>query len=321
VRRIITPIADGGIPINATDLASMQDLAQVPLQEALKGVAASMVLSGCIVSNVNTTAQTCTISAGYVFLNDAVMRFPSYTGTYPFYIVEGTPAIEQREFEDNVAKDAFITRSAKAVASATGGSILFNPQPAATLKSSMLGVVPAQIAALQAQIANLQTALETKASPEPIGTVKMWAGDYSSNFDATGLGIGPGLSGWALMNGQNATLDMRSKFPLGLTPGNGTSPQNETRPGFYNNGLIGNTGGKDTNFLTGSQLPSHTHEFFVRSNGTAEDYSGNRYPSVSQNQSDAAHNNRKSITESTGGGSAVENRPSYLVLGYIQKIA
>jgi hypothetical protein len=104
----------------------------VPLQETLKGLDKPMVLSGCEVSNINTTNSTLTIAPGYVYVGGTVMSFSGYSGGYPVRIRQGTPVVEQRVFEDGFTKPAFETPVATTTTANTADTILFDPQTVQT---------------------------------------------------------------------------------------------------------------------------------------------------------------------------------------------
>jgi microcystin-dependent protein len=125
-------------------------------------------------------------------------------------------------------------------------------------------------------------------------------------------------SGWALCDGQNGTPDLRDRFIVGT----GST---------YSSG---NTGGANTNTLTTSQLPSHTHTF---SGSNTHNHSYSRLNSANDENGSpvgtggSAGNNfgNRSTgnatitisgnTGSVGSGSSVENRPPYYALAFIMK--
>ena len=109
-------------------------------------------------------------------------------------------------------------------------------------------------------------------------------------------------SGFVLCNGSNSTPDLRGRFVVGYHDSNGD----------YD---VDDTGGAESVTLSTSQLPSHSHSFTVNN-----EYADLFHPK----QGMIARGENKSGTESfstnsTGSGSAHENRPPYYALCYIMK--
>ncbi len=133
---------------------------------------------------------------------------------------------------------------------------------------------------------------------DQVGTVKMFGGTIAGNFDGTGLGIA-GWVGWALANGSNGTLDLRSRFVVGYDP---TEPDYDT---------IGELGGEETHVLTTAEMPAHTHQYSISYLYSAKSGSGTSSPTAE---------NTAEQTGSTGGGAAHENRPPYFAIAFVQRI-
>jgi microcystin-dependent protein len=140
--------------------------------------------------------------------------------------------------------------------------------------------------------------------PSPKGIIVMWSGSISSI-----------PSGWILCNGANGTPDLRDRFVVGA----GTT---------Y---AVGATGGANTVALTTAQIPAHTHGYRDRFYAEGSSYTNNdilsEYHSTTQNfrgSGDTDTDNEyfsyvNKTTESTGSGTAHENRPPYYALCYIMK--
>lgn len=149
----------------------------------------------------------------------------------------------------------------------------------------------------------------------PVGTVVMWAGALADI-----------PAGWALCDGNNATLDFTARFIKGPSSA-ADSP--------------GATGGADSFSLSTAQLPSHRHTGSTGSagehrhgfpkgsgdsgTGGSGSYNYNiikHYGAYSDKVGmswDPDHNHSVSIGN-TGSGNSIENRPSYYELAFIQKL-
>lgn len=114
----------------------------------------------------------------------------------------------------------------------------------------------------------------------PSGLIALWSGSIASI-----------PSGWYLCDGNNSTPDLRDKFVAGA----GSS---------Y---AVGDTGGEATHVLTIAEMPVHNH---VVTGGTAGGSGHVRRDAL---------NNSNHTTNSSGSGSAHENRPPYYALAYIMK--
>lgn len=68
----------GGVAANITTLQK--------LVQSIIGFENEIILSGCLVTNVNTGASTLDISAGSVLFGESVITTPAYSGTYPVYL-------------------------------------------------------------------------------------------------------------------------------------------------------------------------------------------------------------------------------------------
>lgn len=189
--------------------------------------------------------------------------------------------------------------------------------------------------------------------PHKISDIKM-LGQISLDgiFDASGLGIiGAKHQGWALCNGNNGTLDLRNNFVVGYNKDNASTPIHSTETGQTNYGEVGNTGGDRIIILTEDQMPSHNHEIIVPggyhthdieggshshtvpasdgigSNSDFRTSAGNADTDVDVPTSDNGHSHTVSLSdghthiiEDAGEGAIHENRPPWIVVGYIQRV-
>ena len=109
-------------------------------------------------------------------------------------------------------------------------------------------------------------------------------------------------TGFVLCDGNNSTPNLSGRFVVGYDASNSDYDVNDT-------------GGAESVTLSTSQLPSHSHSFTVNN-----EYADLFHPK----QGMIARGENKSGTESfstnsTGSGSAHENRPPYYALCYIMK--
>lgn len=167
----------------------------------------------------------------------------------------------------------------------------------------------------------------------PNGIIVMWGGAI---IDIP--------AGWNLCDGTNGTVDLRSKFVVcGDGDASGTDYQ------------IANTAGSDSTTLSEAQLPAHTHAITVGADGhshtgttnsngahshtyggfsdTGSQSSGGvfaRSQAVEATSSAGAHthtfttdidsHSHTASAATTGSGTAIDNRPAFYALAYIQKV-
>lgn len=171
----------------------------------------------------------------------------------------------------------------------------------------------------------VEDALPKKQNVLPKGVVMEYAGplvnsDGSAIFDGTGKGVFGDTVGWALCNGQNGTVDKRSKFTVGYDPGKDASTVDANTSGvvgYFNYGKIGNIGGLQTVGLLGPQNGPHVHTSNAMKKTSAITFDGG---SSGGSAADWLAGVNSATIDSSGSGSQHENRPPYIVMGYIQKI-
>ncbi len=144
---------------------------------------------------------------------------------------------------------------------------------------------------------------------DQIGTIKMFGGTISGNFDGTGLGVS-GWAGWALANGSNGTVDLRSRFVVGYDP---TNVDYDT---------IGELGGAEEVSLTESQMPRHNHNISYNAGAGAND-SPTLVASTAFGTSTSLvkYKGGAGVLEAASDGVAHENRPPYFAIAFVQRIA
>ena len=92
---------DGGLPVYADDLQQIESNSNISnVYSILKGY--SVILSGCLVTNINTITKKCDVSTGLVLIDDIVYIVDALINqTYPFSIQNGDTEDDVRGFEDN----------------------------------------------------------------------------------------------------------------------------------------------------------------------------------------------------------------------------
>ena len=123
--------------------------------------------------------------------------------------------------------------------------------------------------------------------------IDMYAGD-TNNLPA----------GWFLCDGQNGTVDLRSRFIVGYNPDEAA----------YD--AIGKTGGEAQVTLTESQMPRHKHNATVQS--PAEGGSSGSDVHFNIDGYNRQNFSKTVDVEYSGGDQSHENRPPYYTLAFIQ---
>lgn len=102
-----TDFAIGGLPLFSDDIKQLETNANIwGITSILKGW--SVILSGCLVDEVDTDSNTCVVTSGLVLIDDIVYEFNGYTGTYPFSITPGVQTTDERIFKDGNLKSVAI---------------------------------------------------------------------------------------------------------------------------------------------------------------------------------------------------------------------
>lgn len=143
----------------------------------------------------------------------------------------------------------------------------------------------------------------------PPGSIMMYSGAYSDNFDENGLGRkGTLMEGWAVCNGANNTPDLQGRFIVGANV-IGTPYR------------LGATGGEATHTLTISEMPTHTHKFSkpMDDYSSYNDFGGHKQVVRTAVYHQGDESKHLSI-QGEGGGQPHENRPPFYALFYIMKL-
>jgi hypothetical protein len=226
-----------------------------------------------------------------------------------FYLIPTTPVITQRIYRDNVSKNATTERrfTWTNTLPSTGQYIKFSDGGSGRFVKTIVKNFTTETGTI-VQLTNI------------------------SKFLANGLGFNE-WDGWALCNGSNGTVNLKGKFIIGYDSASPTSPTSNPSPTQTNYGLINNIGGLNSVTLTEAQLPvvDKTIQATIRNIVTGvrlttggsggvdkvlrvwDDIDTNRIYNI-PNESDI----QTRVT--FGGGNLIENRPSYIVLAFAQKI-
>lgn len=311
---------NNNFPLDCETLEYLQN--NVHMAEMIGAIAGNkVILSGCGVSGSSR-------AAGYVFLktND----FPQGEVLY----FEGGDASHTTMYLDKTAiavtanadpyPNAYTQRTLKPGL----GSEQYNWSDFAGLSDKTNRQLLTEIQALQAQIATLQ--------PAPAGSIMMWP----SNTIPTG---------WHLCDGSSmARADYPALFAvLGTTYGNNDSSSFNLPDmrGRYVAGKGANgyntlhqpteNDGANSVSLSENQMPEHNHDFVsynddYNGSGSGENSDtgdnkpwlyGLSHDSVSSSNYQTYKKTHKNLIQNKGKGHAHENRPPFIVLNYIIKLA
>lgn len=282
---------DGGRPFFNEDLTLIQDELSVAIAAQVRAFGAAMVVVGCEITPAATPGNS-NVAAGVVFLDGRFMRVePVADVTLPVFIAPLAAIDTSRTYKTGSVKVAVKDYTAAIVTA----------QPSA---GSYITINSTQDEYYKAILRN---------SIMPVGSILMV--DAVAGFDInTGLGSG-GWQGWALCDGQNGTPNLKGRFVVGFDKDSAVTPVNQTTA-TKNYGATKNTGGADAVTLTQAQLPNVQLNSGLYNN--SDDYSdGNASP----NNIGTAPNSQPIKTQALGAGQPHENRPAYLVLAYVKKIA
>lgn len=166
--KFISPEPNGGMPFEIEDLLQVQDGVYSGLAFLCSAAGTPLLLSGCEVTT--STATTCTISSGWVWLENDFRLFPGYSGSYPFYIVKDVNKYYTKTFEDGTIQNALVDTFAKAVTSVAANqeNIAMNPSNASqryktAITSDVTAALATETLARSAADANLQVQVDKLA--------------------------------------------------------------------------------------------------------------------------------------------------------------
>ncbi len=136
----------------------------------------------------------------------------------------------------------------------------------------------------------------------PDGVIVMWSGALEDIPE-----------GWSLCDGENGTPDLRGRFLVGVA-------DSSTDPG--------DTGGSDSVTLTTDELPSHDHTVndpghshstnWVHASGSEPGLTGVKHAEIYSTLGTSTATTGVTL-ESSGSGSAFDNRPAFYTLAFLMK--
>jgi hypothetical protein len=279
---------DGGRPLLNDDLLLLQAELGETIAAQVRAFGQNMVVSGCDITQA-ATAGNSNVSPGVVFLDGRFLRTEALADvTLPVFLIAAPPVDTSRTYKTGTAKPAVRDYTAQMVAA----------QPQAG------SYITLNAARSQYYAAILRNGIM------PVGSILEIDEDNIGFFDTnTLLGSGP-WTGWSLLQ------KSFGRFSVGYDPGSSATP--ETNPGLVRNyAKVGNTGGSDTVSLTADQNGPHSHALNaeVIASGT---------PANANVRTDSSSYRRVSPSTqvgTSGQGSPHENRPAYVVLAKVKKIA
>ena len=227
MKRFIDNFPNGGVGFQNEDWNTAQ-------KEPLK--AAESIIAGlqepCIVSGGEITALSptdITITAGYVFLNDAIMPFDAYTGAHGYLVENLTPDTDPRFPQDGGVQFDFTT-SRKAIYSPT--------QPVSGDWVRIYNEPYQYLSQVQFRQSHAKSSIVMVRS----GSTEIF-GQSIPTINGTGFGLGF-YFGFHLCDGTNGTINLIDKFVKGAGLGS-----------------LGNEGGQSTINL------EHKHKTIRSGNG------------------------------------------------------
>ncbi|GIM49407.1 tail fiber protein [Capnocytophaga stomatis] len=269
----------GGFPLTTDILNALQNAYAV--FNSISGLSGNLaILSGCEVRG-NSVAD------GVVAIGNEVFAFKGGIISEKIIIREET---ESKLFEDGTTKGVIV----KKIATFGNGTATYN----------------------WADFKRINPLRELQKAVVPAGMIAMWSGNVNQI-----------PQGWALCNGENGTPDLRNRFVMGYN-----DEQQAIRV----------TGGANSYNLTKSQLPavkltgttssagSHSHNYgdiyhseahgqvWVPNNrGSGDTDHDNKGWETRRTTESAGAHTHTFTTENLGSGTAIDNRPAYMVLAYI----
>lgn len=98
-----TDFAIGGLPLFSDDIKQLETNSSIfGITSILQGW--SVILSGCLVDEIDTDSSICSVTPGLVLIKNVVYSFDGYTGVYPFSIKSGVETSDERIFKDGNLK-------------------------------------------------------------------------------------------------------------------------------------------------------------------------------------------------------------------------
>jgi microcystin-dependent protein len=113
--------------------------------------------------------------------------------------------------------------------------------------------------------------------------------------------------GWFVCDGENETIDLRSRFVVGY----------DSRNNFNDHRTVGNIGGLEKVILRKNEMPSHNHSWGFSTEGD-DDNSGGSYDEFTKKPGVIPASSFENPIGYSGGNQPHENRPPYYTLAFIQ---
>ena len=249
-----------------------------------------LVLSGAeVVNNGNGTVN---IAAGIIYVGSEALRFDGANnvvadGTKTF-VKQAAATTDPKVFGDGNTKDTY--SEVKVII----GS-----------KTSIVEIaITTSLYTLASYIEDIVNSYAIKGEFKDIYDLD---GNFLNNFDASGLGVTPRYSGWALPNGNNGTPNLAGS--VRITAGTVLDPGTGSNIAFAH----GQQGGEVNHALTVQELPAHNHQL----NGGLTGQSYTAQGGSARNSRDAGNPS----TTNTGGNQAHNNMQPYIACYTIIKIA
>jgi hypothetical protein len=140
MKKFISPLPAGKMPFYKNDLTILQDDVYSSIEAILKGTS----LNAYVISGMEATDNgggNVTIAAGVCWIDNQILKFNGYTGSYPVYIYRGTPVISTKVFFNGSTQNVFEEQVSAASTSApiSGQYITFNYDTAQRFASQNSG--------------------------------------------------------------------------------------------------------------------------------------------------------------------------------------
>jgi hypothetical protein len=198
MKKIISPLSNGGFPWTNEDLVNFQDVETLETSQLFNSFGSAYVLTGCNVISQDSGAGTCELSSGWVWLNDALRFVEEYSGPYPFYITPSADIVTTRTFQDGTVHPAYREKTTAVTTTVPGSGQYLAFIPTC---SDLLDTITADLeAALAAEVTartNAVTSL-TAADTTLTAAVATKALRYTANIAPTALPLASFASPYGL---------------------------------------------------------------------------------------------------------------------------
>lgn len=280
----------GGYPRQQDYLLTLQKELMTVANSLFGKLNHDMVLRGCdITDNGNGTVN---ITDGIVFVGNEALRFDGAAavpidGSKGF--IKGVPATSSPKlFADGQIRNVYTETKA----------IIGDYTAISQIKVGL------SLYTLATYIEDVTSSYAIKGEIKDIYDLD---GDFLTNFDATGLGITPRFTNWALFNGNNDTPDAKGR--VRVTVGSTVNPLSGEVTTFTH----GELGGEAKHKLTVSEMPSHNHGVNTNAQNGRSDNANDRDVMIP--------GNGNKTTSSSGGDQSHNNLQPYIAVYTIIKIA